>query len=304
MNPNDVIESYVADVMRRVPGKERNDIGLELRGLLTEMLDERAATAGHAVDDAMVLAMLRDFGTPADVAARYRPPGIVIIPAEQTRSFAIASLIGVGLQSALTLPRVFHGQPIAAWWFSWGLGSLWWPGFLAMMALAAAGVRELGLARPAWRPRSVDSERVNRGAAAFGLAGMMIGMAIVLGLPWIARVMPDPLPRVFAFDAGFLHGRAWPVVLLWLDNCLLRMAVLYKGHWTPRLRRMDLATSAVWIAVMVWWLAAGDIFQAPATDQGAKAGIGLVILVVVADLAWKLYRQRTRIRPPKRIQTA
>ena len=59
MNPNDVIESYVADVVRRVPIKERNDIGFELRALLREMLDERAQAAGTAPDDAMVLEMLR-----------------------------------------------------------------------------------------------------------------------------------------------------------------------------------------------------------------------------------------------------
>ncbi len=75
MNPNDVIESYVVDVMRRVPAKDRNEVGLELRGLLTEMLDDHAQTAGRAADDAMVLGVLREFGTPAEIAARYRPPG-------------------------------------------------------------------------------------------------------------------------------------------------------------------------------------------------------------------------------------
>lgn len=80
MNPNDVIEAYVLDVMRRVPGKDRNDIGLELRGLLAEMLAERARAEGRAADDAMVLALLRGFGTPAEIAARYRPAGTVIIP--------------------------------------------------------------------------------------------------------------------------------------------------------------------------------------------------------------------------------
>lgn len=299
MNPNDVIETFVTDVMRRVPGKERNDIGLELRGLLDDMLDERATDAGHAADDAMVLAMLRDFGTPAEVAASYRPPGIVIIPAEQTRRFAVLSLIGIALQWALTLPRVFHGQPVAAWWFSWGLGALWWPGFLAMMALAAVGVRELGLSKPAWRPRHVDSERINRGALCLGLVWLVIGAGIVISLPWIVRVMPDPLPRIFAFDNNFLHGRAWPILLLWLDNFLVRLIVLTKGRWTQRLRLVDLATSGIWIALLLWWLVAGQIFQAPATDAGAKAGIGLVILIVLADLAYKLYRQRTRIRAPK-----
>ena len=48
MNPNEVIESYVADVIRRVPIKERNDIGVELHTLLSEMLEERAQAAGQA----------------------------------------------------------------------------------------------------------------------------------------------------------------------------------------------------------------------------------------------------------------
>lgn len=295
MNPNDVIETFVIDVMRRVPGKDRNDIGLELRGLLGDMLADRAATAGRPADDAMVLAMLREFGTPVEVAARYRSPGTVIIPAEQTRRFALLSLTGIGLQWALTLPRVFQGQPVATWWFSWGLGSLWWPGFLVMMALAAVGARELGLTRQKWRPSSVDTERVNRGALALGVLWMAIGAAAVICLPWITRLLPDPLPRIFTFDNDFLHGRAWPVVLLWLDSILIRLMVLTRGRWTQRLRMMDLATNVVWIALLLWWLAAGAIFQAAATDNGAKAGIGLVILMVAADLAWKLFRRRVHV---------
>ncbi|HET6587149.1 MAG TPA: hypothetical protein VFG67_05195 [Oleiagrimonas sp.] len=295
MNPNDVIETFVIDVIRRVPGKDRNDIGLELRGLLGDMLADRAATAGRPADDAMVLAMLREFGTPVEVAARYRSPGTVIIPAEQTRRFALLSLAGIGLQWALTLPRVFQGQPVATWWFSWGLGSLWWPGFLVMMALAAVGARELGLTRQKWRPSSVDTERVNRGALALGVLWMAIGAAAVICLPWITRLLPDPLPRIFTFDNDFLHGRAWPVVLLWLDSILIRLMVLTRGRWTQRLRMMDLATNVVWIALLLWWLAAGAIFQAAATDNGAKAGIGLVILMVAADLAWKLFRRRVHV---------
>lgn len=295
MTPNDVIETFVIDVMRRVPGKDRNDIGLELRGLLDDMLADRAATAGHPADDAMVLAMLHEFGTPAEVAARYHSPGVTIIPAGQTRRFAFLSLAGIALQWALTLPQVFQGQPIIAWWFSWGLGSLWWPGFLVMMALAAAGARELGLTRPGWHPRNVDTERVHCGALALGVLWMAVGATIVICLPWITRLLPEPLPRIFAFDAGFLQGRAWPVVLLWLDSILIRLMVLTRGRWTQRLRMMDLATNAIWIALLLWWLAAGAIFQAPPTDDGAKAGIGLVILIVIADMAWKLYRRRVRM---------
>jgi hypothetical protein len=111
MTANDVIEAYVLDVMRRVPSKDRQDIGLELRGLLAEMLAERAAEGAKPANEAMALAMVRSFGAPADVAARYAVPGLVIIPAAQTRSFAVLALAGFGLQWALTLPQVFQGQP-------------------------------------------------------------------------------------------------------------------------------------------------------------------------------------------------
>ncbi len=295
MNANDVIDAYVADVMRRLPRKDRREIGLELRGLLTEMLAERSV--GAVPTDAQVLEMLRSFGTPADVAARYRPPGLRIIPAEQSRSFAVMSLVGIALQWALTLPRVFQGQPLVAWWFSWGLGSLWWPGFLAMGALAAAWLRRAGMTRNTWRPRVVDPDRVNRGAMAFGLAGFAVGVAFMLALPWIVQVMPEPWPQRFAFAPDFLHGRAWPVLVLWLGNFALLAGVLSRGRWSATTRRLELGFDVTWLVVLGWWLAGGATFQTAAVDDGARAGLGLVMVFIVADLVLKLHRWRRRIRP-------
>jgi len=299
MNPNEVIESYLVDVMRRVPGRERNEIGLELRGLLADMLAERTESKGKAADDTMVLAMLRDFGTPREVAARYHPPGIAIIPATQTRSFVLSSIIGVALQWALTLPHVFHGSPLADWWFSWGLGALWWPGFLATLAMIAAGIRQAGWSGRAWRPQAVDPERVHRASLAVGLAWFLVGAMLVTALPWIAERMPAPLGHVFAFDPGFLHMRAPWVLPLWLISFATLSLVLYRGRWSSHARWMSIASSIAFMALLVWWLAAGPIFQAGATERSARGGIELVVLFIVADAAWKLYRQHTRIHVPK-----
>jgi hypothetical protein len=296
MNANDVIDAYVADVMRRLPRKDRHGIGLELRGLLAEMLAER--TAGEVPTDAEVLAMLQSFGTPAEVAARYRPPGMLIIPAEQSRSFAVLSLVGIALQWALTLPRVFQGQPLVTWWFSWGLGSLWWPGFLAMTALAAAWLRLAGMTRDTWRPRVVDPERVHRGALAFGLVGFAVGVAFMVALPWIVRVMPAPWPQLFAFAPDFLHGRAWPVLVLWLGNFTLLAGVLSRGRWSATTRWLEVGFDVAWLVLLGWWLAGDHIFQTASVDGGARAGLGLVMVFIVVDLALKLYRRQARTRLP------
>lgn len=299
MNPNDVIESYVVDVMRRVPRKERDGIGFELRGLLAEMLADKAQAEGRPADDAMVLAMLRAFGTPAEVAARYRPPGVVIIPAEQTRAYALTAIIGVALQWAMTLPGVFEGQRFSTWWFTWGLGSLWWPGFLMMTALVAAGLRQTGLFKSGWKPRMVDPERVHRGTLAFGLVWFAIGVALMVCLPWIVGRLPGVMPQVLAFDADFLRQRAWPVVVLWLCSFTTLAMALVQGRWSPLLRRLEVASSLGFIALLGWWLAAGAMFQAKATNDGARACLVLVMVIMLADLAYRLYRQRTRIHAPK-----
>lgn len=296
MNPNDVIQTYVAEVMRRLPGRERQEIGLELHGLLGEMLADRAASAGAPADDAMVLAMLREFGTPAQVAERYHPAGTVIIPAVQTRSFALFAFGGVALQWALTLPRVFGGgQPLVAWWFSAGLGALWWPGLMVMSALVAALVRTRGW-QPAWRPRMVDPDRVNRPVMLFGLVWFALGVALMVSLPWIAPMLPGPLPQVFAFDDGFLSRRAWPVLLLWSGTFALQLAAYVQGRWSTLTLRLSMLFSLAWVALLAWWIAAGGMFQARATDDGARGALGLVVLIIVIDLAYRLYRARPSMR--------
>lgn len=302
MSTNDVIESYVVDVMRRVPARDRNEVGLELRGLLTEMLDDRAQATGRTADDALVLAMLREFGTPAEIAARYRPPGkqadIVVIPAGQTRSFAIWSICGMALQWALTLPRVFDGSvPIAAWWFGSGLGAFWWPGFMAMMALMAAWLQSHGMFLAKWTPRTADPDRVNRGGMIAGLAAFAIGMTFMIALPWLAGLLPPHLAHVFVFDPGFLRARAWPVVVLWLISFATLSLVLRNGRHTVMTRRLELGGSLAFVALTGWWLAAGDIFIEKATNEGARGGLGLVMAILLIDIAVKLYRGRPRIDP-------
>lgn len=302
MKTHAVIETYVLDVIRGVPPQERDEIGFELRGLLTEMLADRAESAGRAADDEMVLAMLREFGTPAEIAARYQPPGVVIIPAEGTRSFAIVSLGGVALQWALTLPAVFLGKmPLVQWWFGWGLGSLWWPGFMVTMSLLAAWFDQRRTFKSQWKPRNVDSDRVNRAALAFGLVWYAAAMVFMLSLPWLVDGLPGVLPRVFAFDPQFLHERAGAAVLLWLAGFANLVFVMHEGRWTVLARRFGMAFSVAWVCLLSWWLVAGDIFLAKATNDGARGGLALVIAIIAFDLLLQLYRQRTRIRTPKAI---
>lgn len=298
MKPNEIIDAYVADVMRGIPRKDRNDIGLELRDLLTEMLADKASEEGKAADAALALDMLREFGVPAEIATRYREASFSIIPAHQTKTFTLLAFGGIALQWVVTLPSVFQGQPIAAWWFTGGLGSLWWPGFLVMMSMAGAWADQKGWFEKTWKPRVVDPERINRRTFAVGLALLAIGAIAMASLPFLVDRLPDPQSRFFAFDQEFLTTRAPFATVLWLGQFMLLYMVFSQDRWSRLARRIEMGFDFAWVALLGWWLAGGKIFQMGTTDDVTKSSLGLVIIVIILTLILKIYRQLTRIRLP------
>jgi len=298
MTTQHVIDAYVAEVIRQVPSRNRRDIGLELQGLLNEMLADRAEAQGRAADDAMVLAMLREFGTPAAIARRYQPPGFEFMPPQQTRSFAVVSILGVLVQWALTLPRVFDGTlSPAGWWLGHGLGAFWWPGFLAMGTLLAAWVRHKGWFRQEWRPRMVDPDRIDRRVMGFVLFAVAAASLFMATMPWTLSTLPEPLGSVFAFDPDFLRSRAWLALPLWAGTFALLALVFVRGRWTPLARKLEIGSNVAFIALLAWWLAAGPMFQAKATDDGARGAIALVMLFMAIELVVRIRRRRNAIGP-------
>lgn len=157
MKAKDVIDSYLEDVARRLPRRERSDLLVELRTLIEEGLRDRADSSGRPPDAEMAVDLLRGFGTPADVAARYRPTLLLIAPEDGpvVLRAAVVGLVCI-LVLGLLVP-LFHAsgrsvdevvRSLGQWWLGTLLASLWWPGLLLV---CFAGARYLQERRP--RPR-------------------------------------------------------------------------------------------------------------------------------------------------------
>ena len=92
----------------------------------------------------MALELLRRFGSPAEVASRYRPRGFDLIEREHASLFLKLAVLCVGIQWALTLPAVFRATvSVGGWWTTWGLGALWWVGVLLLYFAGAAWIRRV-----------------------------------------------------------------------------------------------------------------------------------------------------------------
>ncbi len=111
-----LIDRYIAEVGKHLPRKNRADIEAEIRSTLEDMLDERKQGDGPA-DEATIMELLKEYGSPRDVAATYKTHQYLIGP----RLFPVfemivrivfavvagASLIGLGVgltETGLTGP--------------------------------------------------------------------------------------------------------------------------------------------------------------------------------------------------------
>ena len=309
--PHDqLIEAYVLDITRRLPRRIRNDVAFELRALLSEGLRDRAADAGRLPDEAMALDLVREFGRPDDVAARYHPPGEPIIPAAYTSGFAWATAIGMALQWGVSLPLTLSGDlapgvpedgRFTAWWVSYGLGAFGWPGFLVTMMLIAGGVRRIWPPKASeWTPRTkIDRDHVNRPAMMLGLGLALCGVATWVCIAWIVTTFESPFSRALALDPGFMAARAPAVLLFWASGIALLVVLIVEGRWRSLTRRVDLASKVAACALFLWFVMGGRIFVTDAADEMTKVFLVLFIVMIACEISFSVWRQRARIRQPQ-----
>ncbi|MEV4687757.1 hypothetical protein [Microbacterium sp. LWH3-1.2] len=313
MNPDALVESYVAEVVRQLPRKQRADVGFELRSLLTEELRGRAGD--NEPDTTMTLELLADLGRPADVADRYRSAGFTIIRPADAPRFAWISLAGVAIQWAITLTATYTAAPtgagddwlsrLGAWWLSAGLGAFWWPGLLISLSIIAAliAARRSGDGTD-WTPQAaakLDRDSIRRPLYVLAIAGGLVGIAALVAAINLATWwpgLPQPLLDAFAINEDFLTNRAPWALVLWAATFASMIAVLVAGRWTRTTRLLAIIGSALWIALILWWIAAGPIFVQPYADLVAKGCLLLVAGLCVLDLVLTARHLRTGIPAP------
>jgi hypothetical protein len=308
MTANELIEAYVNDVVRQLARKQRNDVGVELRALLGEELQTQVEIAGRPADEVMALELLRRFGRPADVAARYRTTGFAVIDPAEARTFVWTSAIGMLLVWAVSLSALFTRggglNHIGAWWMTYGLGAFWWPGFLVVMMGLAAWTRRRFPQPSNWTPKTVDQDRINRAAWLAAIAFFTLGIILLVSPVQILQQLtgsrlPAEVYNHFVYDETFRRVRLPLLLPLLAAHVLLYAVLVTHGRWRRGTRLADMALSVVITTACVWAILAGPIFQSGSADRTARGTIWFVVLIAIWDLAVKVHRERMRVRMPK-----
>ena len=303
MNANDLIEAYVTEVALQLPRKQRNDVAFELRALLNEELQARGEAAGHGVDAAMTIELLRAFGRPVDVAARYLPTLTIIDPADGYK-FLRATVIGLAIIWCLGLVRHLL-QPIDSggdflralgqWWGTTVIPSLWWPGLLVVGFGVAAWVRRRWPQTSEWKPRAGDHIHGGRAAMVMGLVGILCGLFVLVDPRWLLDVFWGGRAAPAAYEAltytdTFRQRQALYLLVLLMLNIPLFLTVIVQGRWSALMRRIETGLSLLTCAVIAWTVVDGPVFLGPSSDRTAKFILVLIVAFTLMTIGIKLYR--------------
>lgn len=317
MDAKSVIDSYVDDVARRLPRKTRNEVGLELRALLTDELASVAAAAGRPADAATALTVLANFGRPEHVAERYGARrGFNVIEPEHAPAFVKLAVLGVAVQWAFSLPGVFvASSTFGGWWLESGFAALWWVGLLVIWFGIGAWVQRRlpvephSFARPwahyifwlpvrqDWQPAQLDHPY----SAAKILLPLATALTIVFVSPeWFFGLFDPGADVSWArYDDDF-RRQLLPVLLtLMIARIALFTTATVSRRWRARTELVRFGLWAGFVALLLWALVAWDIFASIRVDFLFKTWLSIFSFINCLQIWVWARNEYTRVRIPK-----
>jgi hypothetical protein len=286
----DLIDRYVYDVGRRLPAKQREDIEKELKSLLLDALEARAGGKEPAQED--VAAVLREFGSPADVAAKYAGERYVIgprlYPAYKIVLLIVLCATAFGLIMSFITEYIF--TPVG--WAPWShllqlagsmISSAW--GAIGILTVIFWGI-ERGIAHGGgklpedearWDPRRLPPVPKNRKSwkAADSIAAMVFIVAALIifnGFPEIISVFNKfdgqwHSVRILSDEALAVYLPLWNIS--WACTLALHMALLARRRW-------ELGTNIAHIALQLFGVAVAVVMlTGPALLNPQMAEFGM-----------------------------
>jgi hypothetical protein len=326
----DLIDRYLAAIGVLLPQTQRQDITAELRDALMTRCEEKEAVTGGPLTENEVADLVRGFGHPLVVAARYGGQHYLIGPElYPLYVFILKILLAIvavaALVTGVVTAAVHPEQPGAAIGAAFGAlirGAIGNVGALTILAAVLQRQRGLPKFLTDWSPRDLPKRLQRplfRPQTRFDNASGIIAQSVftlwwthALAI-WIPNVSHIPLKVGQSLDlarAPIWDTLFWPVLGLSLITIAVHTLKLFGKTYRTAAHGLDFARNlaaliVLWVALRAghWVEVSGHGLPADAlvkVGHGANLGlqIALVVLVVVAvGLAiydtWRLFRDQS-----------
>jgi hypothetical protein len=283
----DLIDRYLDAIAGHLPADKAQDIVAELRDLLLSRQEEQEAAAGRPLGAREVEAMLKEFGPPLAVAARYWPTRyligpevfpywwaclkmVLLIVTAVFVSLCFAELLFAAGPSGRIVGRAISAVWTSAWATTCGVTAV----FAVIERFAPRGRFRFDWT-PAALPRLRESEQ-----SRWNRVSQLTGEVILL--LWCVGVLKVGLPHGWSFSlspASLWPDMYWPVIGLLCAAIVIDLVALGRPDlYTPRAVAY-IATRFGWLglAAFVWAAKPQLMLAAPHLTLKQAAGVELGI---------------------------
>ena len=290
-----LIERYLYQVSRYLPRKQRDDIIAELSSELQDMLDARvqgdnSPTNAAESQQAEVVALLKEMGSPQEVGARYHPAGQYLVgPAmfplfRLVLSIVLAASLGGQLVARL-VGVVFGGLEINPLETFWDLLNTI-PPVIGMVVVTFFALQWFEIRPdhpetpfdPPSLPEIEGLDPVKRGELLLGIVFSVLFLVFISGYSQVggwfggSRVIVVENPVV---DQNF----SW-ILLSVLAGILVDVILIWRGHWQASTRLAKIAVNAFGLYVIYLLIAGHNAWLA----ENASAEVLRNLLVIPGGL--------------------
>ncbi len=306
MSPREMIDRYTHEVARQLPAKARQDIRQELDSLLTEALERQAEKAGQAPDEAMVTALLKEFGSPTEMAAQYRGEEYLIGPALFPTFKLVAAIVlsvVVGIQLLIVvIQALWEGPsltPLSIGESLAGIVSSAMASLVIVIIIFALLERIPSNRVPekeTWNPRSLppikDPNRIAPVELALGIVFPLLAIILFNRYPYWVIDMEVPAGGYHFFPvlhANFLNFVPW-LTAVWLLEIVLRSIVLGQGRWSVVTRVAEFLVELFNLYVNYLIFSGGPITFNSGLDMLVRFALGIAIAIGAISAVFTLVK--------------
>ncbi|MBP1606232.1 MAG: hypothetical protein H6Q08_1606 [Acidobacteria bacterium] len=292
-----LLDRYLNAVRNHLPAAQQDDIVAELADDLRARFDERAAELGRPLTEADEAELLKPFGRPLLLAARYRPRHYLIGPNLfpyywATLKFALG--VAVIVFAAVTITLAVAGRPLEQVFDVLGQGTFnallsvftWVTLVFALVDVAAAQAKKWD----EWDPRSLPRGTQPASPRSRVEVALDLVFSAAFATVWAATPHSEWL-RTLA-NSPLELGPAWatfyvPVLVVVIASMAAKAVTLVRPDLATFRFVASLVTTVAGVGILMLLLGAGDLLVPAGPDARAEALVrvanqGLRVSFVVA----------------------
>lgn len=314
MSRNNLIDRYIHEVGQHLPRELREDVQMELGSALQDMLEEQGLRAEAAEDQEQIAEVLKAFGHPETVAARYRPERYLVGPKLYPLFELVLKVVWGVISGIFVLGILVGGYGDGGFWTGvvtfFERYTLYLLYTLGVVVVVFAALQRLGVSDeegekdwdPNKLPRVEDPDRLNKGellVEIFFTAAALVAFNYFFERIGIPGVHDGEFAIVSLLSDDLRRFVPW-LSTLWAVEIGLYIMVLNQGAWQAWTRWAKLGADAAGALLLYRIINEAEVLDIVLFNAITKGILWVVLAISLIDIIGGLYGLLLKRRHPSR----